>query len=199
MSSISVGLPAGSAAGHWLSVPPALDGAKERPTSSRAQELALLASACGMEYRMWSLYCLLGDQRAPRHNPPIAVQRAAGHRQHVIALKTRLVLMGHAALAQPAGAQRGDAWLAFWRRLGYRTPLARALADAERDLEDFYASADRDVLGQASLALWQRLARASRAARHDAYQAPAQGELKSSREIGDPSKRGLKHWAYARL
>ena len=170
-------------------------------TSSRPQEIALLEQALRLEYGLWDLCCAVGDPDALPHNPPPAVRRAADHRQHIIALRTRLAILGRLAPQQRALGRLRRALLHVWRQVGRSGPLLSAIAQHEQQLASLYAQADVGTLGRASRLLWQRLGADLSAGRQAAPIVALRSSFISTRRGRKLShyKASSKHWAYARL
>ena len=171
-------------------------------TSTRHHEAAILRDILQLELSTWGLYRCLADTAATAANRREAITLGSDHRQHIIALRTRLALLGATSprLPPPRRLQLWGLLLLGW--MGSNRRIVDALIRAEGQLRQACLTLPTDVLGPGSRSLVQRiLADTVAHTTQVARLATAAERLDNVAVLDDAGdyKVTSKHWVFARL
>ncbi len=124
-----------------------------RPVSPRQQEIRILQDTLSLEHSIWQLYEGAAHHFSDPDEAQAVADFASDHRQHVIALRTRLALLG----SNIYGATAGDRLRrAGQRLLGHMCDGASLLAKLCRQeamMHSHYRGVDVSALSRASRGL----------------------------------------------
>lgn len=171
-------------------------------TTTRAQEVAALRHLLHLQQAVWSLYGCLASHAAGPRAQRMAVACGGDHRQHIIALRTRLALLGANVSAWPAPRRLRLVGLQLLGHLGLTGALRDALLRAEAELRDACRSLDTSELSACSVEIVERILADERdhavTLRAITEASTPQASALAAELPGD-FKVASKHWAFARL